>query len=62
MSAILATRIAQLQSEKYTRIELREELRHLYVRLSKEELEQELRITENNIKSKNKKNGQNSSI
>ena len=41
----ISDEIAKLQSENYTRIQLRDELRQLYILLSKEELVEELKLT-----------------
>ena len=56
----ISDEIAKLQSENYTRIQLRDELRQLYVLLSKEELIEELKLTEQKLKTIN--NGTNTSI
>ena len=49
----ISDEIAKLQSENYTRIQLRDELRHLYVLLSKEELIEELKLTKQKLKTIN---------
>ena len=46
----ISDEIAKLQSENYTRIQLRDELRQLYVLLSKEELIEELKLTKQKLK------------
>ena len=52
-SSILATEISKLQSENYTRKDLRDELRQLYILLSKEELKEELKLTKEKLKTIN---------
>ena len=49
----ISDEIAKLQSENYTRIQLRDELRQLYILLSKEELVEELKLTKEKLKTIN---------
>ena len=49
----ISDEIAKLQSENYTRKDLRDELRQLYTLLSKEELIEELKLTKQKLKTIN---------
>ena len=50
----LADEIAKVQSKYYTRRELRIELRNLYMLLSKNELTEELNLTQEKLKKETK--------
>tara|TARA_R100001082_G_C4364090_1_gene160899 strand:+ start:206 stop:388 length:183 start_codon:yes stop_codon:yes gene_type:complete len=49
----ISDEIAKLQSENYTRIQLHDKLRRLYVLLSKKELIEELKLTKQKLKTIN---------
>ena len=53
----LADKIAKVQSKYYTRKELREELRNLYMLLSKNELAEELKLTQEKLIKETKNEG-----